>query len=72
MHEGVAAVLAQASETLASAEETIDVEEPPDGDPLRDIIGMIDSGLGDLAENHDRYLAEFIEAESHPWLAKSS
>ena len=32
---------------------TIPVEE----DPLLDIVGMFDSGLGNLAIEHDRYLA---------------
>jgi len=31
---------------------------PVTEDPLLDIVGLGDSGLGDLAENHDRYLAE--------------
>ena len=29
---------------------------PAEEDPLWDIIGMFDSGLGDLAEKHDEYL----------------
>jgi hypothetical protein len=31
---------------------------PVEDDPLLDIVGLGDSGLGDLAENHDVYLAE--------------
>ncbi|MGQ9553431.1 MAG: ribbon-helix-helix domain-containing protein [Anaerolineae bacterium] len=41
-------------------------EIPAEEDPAWDIIGMFDSGLGDLAEKHDEYLAQLINAESHP------
>lgn len=34
------------------------VSLPVAEDHLLDIVGLGDSGLGDLAENHDRYLAE--------------
>ncbi len=37
---------------------------PPDEDPLLDIVGLFDSGVTDLAENHDAYLAGMIEKES--------
>ena len=37
---------------------------PPQEDPLLDIIALYDSGLGDLAERHDEYLAESIKGES--------
>jgi hypothetical protein len=33
-------------------------------DPLWNIIGSFDSGLGDLAEKHDEYLARTIAQES--------
>ena len=33
-------------------------------DPLWDIIGICDSGLGDLAEKHDEYIAKMIHAEN--------
>lgn len=36
---------------------------PPDEDPLLDIIGLYDSGLGDLAEKHDDYLTRMIQEE---------
>ncbi|HEY5573906.1 MAG TPA: CopG family transcriptional regulator [Anaerolineales bacterium] len=39
-------------------------ELPPNEDPLLDIIGLYDSGQGDLAEKHDEYLARMIEEES--------
>ena len=37
---------------------------PPQEDPLLEIIALYDSGLGDLAEKHDEYLAETIKGES--------
>ncbi len=37
---------------------------PPDEDPLLDIVGLFDSGVTDLAENHDAYLAELVQKES--------
>ena len=39
-------------------------ETPIEEDPLWNIIGIGDSGLGDLAENHDKYLAE-IYSDTH-------
>ncbi len=39
-------------------------ESPIEDDPLWKIIGIGDSGLGDLAENHDKYLAE-IYSDTH-------
>jgi hypothetical protein len=36
---------------------------PPDDDPLLDIIGLYDSGSGDLAEKHDEYLVAMITKE---------
>ena len=39
-------------------------ETPVEEDPLWNIIGIADSGLGDLAENHDKYLAE-IYSDTH-------
>jgi hypothetical protein len=34
-------------------------------DPLWNIIGTFDSGMGDLAEKHDEYLARLIHEENH-------
>ena len=34
-------------------------------DPLWNLIGASDSGLGDLAEKHDEYIARMIYAENH-------
>jgi len=33
-------------------------------DPLWNIVGMFDSGVDDLSENHDKYLTEIYEQES--------
>ncbi len=35
-------------------------------DPLWNIVGMFDSGLGDLAENHDKYLVEAYSDTHEP------
>jgi Ribbon-helix-helix domain len=40
-------------------------EVPAEEDPLWSIIGTFDSGLGDLAEKHDEYLARLIHEENH-------
>jgi hypothetical protein len=37
---------------------------PPEEDPLLELIGMFDSGLGDLAEKHDEYLARTFREEN--------
>ena len=39
-------------------------EMPAEEDSLWNIIGSFDSGLGDLAEKHDEYLARTIARES--------
>jgi len=36
---------------------------PSDEDPLLDIVGLYDSGIGDLAEKHDDYLTRMIQEE---------
>lgn len=36
---------------------------PPEEDPLLDILGLYDSGIGDLAEKHDERLAQMIREE---------
>ena len=41
-------------------------------DPLWDIIGIGESDVTDLAENHDKYLVEAEEAHNHSWPVKSS
>ena len=45
---------------------------PVEEDPLWNIIGIMDGGPNDLAENHDKYLAEMIIQENREWRAKSS
>ena len=37
---------------------------PPEEDPLWDLVGMFDSGLGDLAEKHDEYIVKWIREEN--------
>jgi hypothetical protein len=39
-------------------------EVPVEEDPLWKIVGIMDSGMGDLAENHDKYLTEIYARES--------
>ena len=39
-------------------------EVPPEEDPLLEVIGLYDSGVGDLSEKHDEYLAQMIEKEN--------
>jgi hypothetical protein len=39
-------------------------EIPLEEDPLMDIIGIYDSGIGDLAEKHDKYLTQMIKEEN--------
>lgn len=46
-------------------------EIPPEDDPLWGIVGLGDSGLGNLAADHDRYLAELETAGNLAWPAKS-
>jgi hypothetical protein len=47
-------------------------EVPAEEDPLWNIIGIMDGGPNDLAENHDKYLADMIIQENREWRAKSS
>ena len=39
---------------------------PADEDPLLDIVGIYDSGVGDLAEKHDEVIIASIVDENHP------
>jgi hypothetical protein len=39
-------------------------ELPSEEDPLLDIVGLYDSGRGDLAEKHDEYIVQMIQQES--------
>ena len=37
---------------------------PPNEDPLLDIVGLYDSGVGDLAEKHDEVISDAIADEN--------
>lgn len=39
-------------------------EVPLEEDPLWNIVGTFDSGLGNLAEKHDEYIAKAVQDES--------
>jgi len=39
-------------------------EVPPEEDPLLEVVGLYDSGIGDLSERHDDYLVQMIEGEN--------
>ena len=39
-------------------------EVPPEEDPLLEVVGLYDSGIGDLSEKHDEVLAKMIEQEN--------
>lgn len=39
-------------------------EIPPEEDPLLEVVGLYDSGIGDLSEKHDEVLAKMIEQEN--------
>ena len=74
-HVSVEDVIRQSVGTLLTTLYMRDHPAPPESeedDPLLGIIGLFDSGVGDLAENHDQYIAELVYAESHPCPEKSS
>ena len=48
------------AELIRQGVDRILAEVPPEEDPLLEMIGMIDSGLGDLSEKHDEYLTKWI------------
>jgi hypothetical protein len=52
------------AELVRQALDNFLAETPVEEDPLWNIIGSFDSGLGDLAEKHDEYLARTIAQES--------
>lgn len=37
---------------------------PPGEEPLLEVLGLYDSGVGDLAERHDEVLRELLEDEN--------
>jgi hypothetical protein len=41
-------------------------EIPAEEDPLWDIVGIFDSGHGNLAEKHDEYLVQSMTGENRP------
>lgn len=45
-------------------------DRPIEEHPAWVIVGMFDSGLTDLSENHDKYLAEIFEEEQRRYLAE--
>ncbi len=47
-------------------------EVPVEEDPLWDIVGLGDSGLGDLSIEHDRYLTEWETEANQTWTKRSS
>lgn len=53
------------SELVRQGVDRVLAEVPPEEDPLMDIIGMFDSGLGDLAEKHDEYLWKWQHEDDH-------
>ena len=54
------------AELVRQALDNFLVETPVEEDPLWNIIGTFDSGLGNLAEKHDEYIVRFIHEENHP------
>lgn len=46
------------TELVRQGVDTLLINQPVEEDPLLGIIGLGDSGLGDLSVNHDAYLAE--------------
>ncbi|PKO20900.1 MAG: CopG family transcriptional regulator [Chloroflexi bacterium HGW-Chloroflexi-1] len=52
------------AELVRQALDNFLTEMPAEEDSLWNIIGSFDSGLGDLAEKHDEYLARTIAQES--------
>ena len=52
------------AELIRQGVDHILADASPEEDSLWNIIGIIDSGLGDLAENHDKYIAEMVAQEN--------
>ncbi|MGI8915479.1 MAG: hypothetical protein ACR2JY_17130 [Chloroflexota bacterium] len=51
------------AELVSQGVDKVLADAPPEDDPLWGIIGIGDSGLGDLAEKHDEYLVSWLQAE---------
>ncbi len=60
------------AELVRQGVDRILVEVPVEEDPLWDIVGLGDSGLGDLSVEHDRYLAEWEAEDNQTWKKPSS
>ena len=60
------------AELVRQGVDRILADVPAEEDPLWNIIGIMDGGPSDLAENHDKYIAEMIAEENREWRAKSS
>lgn len=52
------------AELVRQAVDRLLADIPLEEDPIWGIVGLGDSGAGDLAAEHDRYLAEFEQASS--------
>ncbi len=53
------------AELIRQGIDRILAEVPAEEDPLWDMIGTFESGLGDLAEKHDEYIIRSIYEENH-------
>jgi hypothetical protein len=54
----------QVAELVRQGVDKLLAEVPADEDPLWRIVALGDSGLGDLAERHDEYIARFVREEN--------
>lgn len=60
------------AELIRQGVDRVLADVPAEEDPLWNIIGIMDGGPSDLAENHDKYIAEMIAQENREWRSKSS
>ena len=61
--ESLRSVAERRKVSIAERSEGVDrilADVPAEEDPLWNIIGIMDGGPSDLAENHDKYIAEMI------------
>jgi len=52
------------AELVRQGVDRILAEVPVEEDPLWNIIGTFDSGIGNLAEKHDEYIARSVDEEN--------
>jgi len=52
------------AELIRQGVDRILAEVPAEEDPLWNIIGTFDSGLGNLAEKHDEYIVQALKEEN--------